>query len=487
MGQIGLIERQPLKRQLILTFVWILLLSAVCSAAAMVSGFWWLTRSSWFQPANAYENQLPAIKDYVRSQHDRILDPASRPELEKRIPSEGIQYQVTDTTGRPIYGTLAERAIPGQAALLEQLNRTAAADPSFGFGGRFREVMPLSSAGGEWKGAILLQYKLEATASGGSVLWAKAALALLFLVSPFLFITLFTYLFAGRFGRRLARPVQELIEASKRIRDQDLDFTVTYKVDNELGLLTESFENMRSALKSSLLREWRLEQERRDMMDAIAHDFRTPMTIIQGNVELLADMPELTREKAAGHLRVLEDNIRRVNRLIQDVEIASEKDIDYFPLRVEKVTLAEFLADKERELRFLCRSRGIGCTFTFEDEASEEGPQVDLDVERISQVLDNLMANAIRYVPSADARLDLRVRRQTGTLEIELCDNGPGFRDQDLPHLFDKFYTGDKGQTGLGLYTAKLIAEKHGGGIRAGSRPEGGACLRFWVRTTGVK
>ncbi|MEC0242281.1 HAMP domain-containing sensor histidine kinase [Paenibacillus dokdonensis] len=484
MGKIGFIERLPLKRQLILTFVWIMLLSVVCTIITIGIGMWWLSKSSWIQPANTYESQLPEIAQYVRSQHALILNPDNRAELEKRVPADGIQYQVVTVDGKPLYGTLREQKITTRDALINGLNKTVSAGSSMGFGGRFLKIVPVTSVDGDLKGAILFQYKLEVSGKSGSGFnWANLAMILIFLVSPFLYIAIFTYLFAAKFGRRIARPVHELIEASQRIRNQDLDFTVSYKADNELGMLTESFENMRGALKSSLLREWKLEQERRDMMDAIAHDFRTPMTIIQGNVELLADTPDMIRSRAEVHLKVIEDNIQRVNRLIQDVQIASEKDMEYFPLRGEEVILEDFLRDKEREVGYICHSHRAEYSFEYEVLTVDPMTPVYMDVQRVSQVLDNLIANSIRYLPSEAGWLGVRVQRQSSALLFEICDNGPGFKDQDIPHLFEKFYRGEKGQTGLGLYTAQIIAEKHGGSIRALNRKEGGACMVFTIRT----
>ncbi|MEI0740207.1 HAMP domain-containing protein [Paenibacillus sp. JTLBN-2024] len=101
---------------------------------------------------------------------------------------------------------------------------------------------------------MVFRYKLEATTAASGSNWINLAIVMYFVVSPFLYVALFTYLFAARLGKRIAKPVHNLIEASKRIRDQDLDFTISYQADNELGMLTESFENMRSALKDALLR-----------------------------------------------------------------------------------------------------------------------------------------------------------------------------------------------------------------------------------------
>jgi len=483
MGKIGFIERLPIKRQLILTFVWIMVFSVACTAITLVFGVGWIVSNKWIRPANSYENKIPSLVAYVKSQGDAILDPTSRAELEKRIPKDGIQYQAVDLSGKPLYGTMRERKFQTSQALIENLNTTKAAGTTKSFGGMFIRSVPVMSAAGDLKGAMVFRYKLEATTAASGSNWINLAIVLYFVVSPFLYVALFTSLFAARFGKRIARPVHNLIEASKRIRDHDLDFTISYKADNELGKLTESFENMRSALKDALLREWKLEQERRDMMDAIAHDFRTPMTVIQGNVELLADTPDMPRSQAEGHLRVIEDNIQRVNRLIQDVQIASEKDLEYFPLRGAQVSLRQFIQDKEREIGYMCSSRQARFSFEYEINEPGGGETVFMDVQRISQVMDNLIANSFRYLPAEGGWLGVRIERSASGLQFEICDNGPGFAEKDLPHLFKKFYRGDKGQSGLGLYTAKVIVEKHGGCIRASNRKEGGACMVFTIRT----
>ncbi|MDR0270899.1 HAMP domain-containing sensor histidine kinase [Paenibacillus sp.] len=484
MGKIGFVERLSFKKQLILTFVWIMVLSVICTIITIVIGGIWIAKNTQIRPANSYEKQIPNIIKYVRTEGAAILDPKIRPELEQRIPAEGIRYQVVDTSGTPLYGTLQERQFQNKESLIESLNTTSGGRRNSAFGGMYTRCVPVITAEGDYKGAILLRYKLEVSTAPESG-WINFAIVLYFVISPFLYIALFTYLFAGRFGKRIARPVHDLIEASKRIQDQDLDFTVSYKAHNELGMLTESFENMRSALKSSLIREWKLEQERRDMMDAIAHDFRTPMTVIQGNVELLADTPEMPRSQAEGHLKVIEDNIKRVNRLIQDIQVASEKDIEYFPLRSGEVCLQDFLQDKKLEIEYICSSRHAEYSFDFVDLTPNAGGTLFMDVQRVSQVLDNLISNSLRYLPQEGGWIGIRIERHVSALLFEICDNGPGFNDKAMPRLFEKFYRGEKGQSGLGLYTAKIIAEKHGGNIRAYNRQEGGARMTFTIRTQG--
>lgn len=486
MGKIGIIERLPIKKQLIYTFILIMVMSVIMTLITLGIGLSWLIKTSWFNPANHYEQQIPAIQRYVRSMGEEILDPQQRAALENKIPLDGMQYQVLDIGGKVRYGTLEGQIIADKISLIDRMNTSYSHHSSLGFGGVITKIIPVATLGGDLRGALILEYKMEVSTNGkgpnSDVL--KFALILFFVASPFIFIALFTYIFAARFGRQINRPVKELIEASKRIQRQDLDFSITYRASNEIGLLTESFDNMRKALKDSLLREWKMEQERRDMMDALAHDFRTPMTIIQGNVELLLDTVDIPRDKLEGQLKVVEHNIKRVNRLIQDIQVASEKDLEYFPLHLKEIDIHEFSEMKEREIRYLCSTNQLKCTYLVEDRR-QAAQTVYMDVQRVGQILDNIVTNSIRFAPD-QGELSVTVTIHDQYIRYEICDSGPGFKDTEIPHLFQKFYRGEQGQSGLGLYTARVITEKHGGTIHANNRQDGGACVIFTIKTERV-
>ncbi|GGF89263.1 sensor histidine kinase [Paenibacillus albidus] len=480
MGSNSFIERYTIKKQLILTFLMILGSSLVMTVITILAGVSWLISNDGMQPANYYERQIPAIIRYVQQQQGALLLPQARTGLEQIIPLSGIRYQVLNADGEVQYGTVSEQLIKGKQELLRSLNTTELLDSTVGFGGSYARMIPVATAEGDLKGALVLLYKLQMSADSPSAHLLQLVGAGVLVCSPFIYIALFTTLFASRLGRRILRPVQELIQASERIRRQDLDVPITYNANNEIGRLSQAFEAMRRELKDSLLREWRLEQERRDLMDAIAHDFRTPMTIIQGNVELLEEAGALPEEKRMSHLNIIEHNVKRVNRLIQDILAVSEKELDYFPLMLAEVDVKTFLEMKEREIQYLGKPRQIVCTVTLEERRRHPGSPALLDVQRIAQVLDNIVANSLRFLPDG-GELALRAILEEERLTLQIRDSGPGFAVEDIPFLFDKFYKGVQGQTGLGLYTARMIVRKHGGTIQAENLPDGGACVTFTV------
>jgi two-component system, OmpR family, lantibiotic biosynthesis sensor histidine kinase NisK/SpaK len=483
MGGASFVEQYSIKKQLMITFIMIMVLSIVVTVLSLGAGGIWLYSKDWLHTANHFEQKVPMIKDYIKQNGEKVLNLSARHALEQVIPLDGIQYQIVDLQGEVKYGSLETPLISGKEALIEKLNTTKLSESSLGIGGLATRVIPITGIDGEWVGAIILQYKMEvSTNSRASRLLPMLVIILLFL-SPFIYIALFTWFFASRLGKRINKPISELIQASKRIQQQDLDFSISYSANNEMGLLSKSFESMRQELKNALLREWNMEQERRDMMDAIAHDFRTPMTIIQGNVELLADGGVFSQERLDNHLRVIDHNVKRINRLIQDINVASEKDLEYFPLRLEELDMPAYLELKEQEIRYLCSHKNVGCRFIVEDRRQKPDEPIYMDVQRIGQVLDNIVSNSIHFVPT-QGEINVHLFVQDGDIRFVICDTGPGFDVKDIPLIFQKFYRGEKGKSGLGLYTARIIVEKLGGIIHAQNRPEGGACMIFTVPTT---
>ncbi|NEW04793.1 HAMP domain-containing histidine kinase [Paenibacillus sp. SYP-B3998] len=483
MGGTSFIERYSIKKQLSITFIMMMALSIGMTVLTLGAGGYWLYAADFLRPANHYEQEIPIIEAYVKQHGEELLNVSARDALEQVISLGGIQYQIMDVRGAFKYGSIEMPLISNNEALIEKINTTTISDASLGIGGVITKVIPITAAEGQWRGAMLLQYKMEVSSSSkASRLLLVLVICLLF-ASPFMYIALFTWLFATKLGKRMNKPISELIHAAKRIQKQDLDFSISYAANNEIGILSQSFESMRQELKNALLREWKMEQERRDMMDAIAHDFRTPMMIIQGNVELLTEVTELTQERLHNHLRVIEHNVRRVNRLFQDIQVVSGKDLEYFPFGLEKVDLPTFIDMKEHEIRYLCASKQVGFKFSIEERRRLQDSPIYMDMQRIGQVLDNIISNSLRFVP-AHGEIDGRVILYDGLIQFEICDTGPGFDLKDIPFLFQKFYRGEKGQSGLGLYTASIIVEKHGGKIEAYNRAEGGACLVFTMQTT---
>lgn len=307
-------------------------------------------------------------------------------------------------------------------------------------------------------------------------------LAVLVVVAvPFLVLFLSVLFFAWLMGRRIKQPVDELMLAVEKIRQQDLNFTIHYQGRNELGDLCQAFNELRRELQQSLEREWRKQEEMRTTIAALSHDLRTPVTIIQGHVEGLAraEAGEKRSARLERYLPVLEASSQRMARLLNDMLLVSALEQSSFLIQPQAVALVEEMERKAHVYQLQAAAQEIEFSYTYYNLAGQETP-VLLDLHRLEQILDNLFENALRYTP-AHGQIFLTCTRDSHSLTFVLRDTGCGIASEDLPHVFARFYHGRQqpenklpGTAGLGLYTCKLLVEKQGGSIAIQNHPAGG-------------
>jgi len=302
---------------------------------------------------------------------------------------------------------------------------------------------------------------------------------------PCILLIIVTLIFARLMGRKISQPVNELMLAVQKIRQQDLNFSIHYQGQNELGELCSAFNELRSELQESLEREWSKQEEIRTMIVALSHDLRTPVTIIQGHIESLvrAEAGEKRTQRLERYLPVLESSSQRMTRLLNDLLLVSSLEEAGFVIQPQPVQLAEALERKAAVYRLQAATHEIAFS-AGHALATGTGP-VLLDLHRLEQVLDNLFENALRYTP-ARGQISLTCTQQPDLLLFLLRDTGCGIAPADLPHVFEKFYhgqarPGEKAHraTGLGLYTCKLLIERHGGTIALQNHLAGGCEVAF--------
>ncbi|HEU5383024.1 MAG TPA: HAMP domain-containing sensor histidine kinase [Ktedonobacteraceae bacterium] len=324
-----------------------------------------------------------------------------------------------------------------------------------------------------------------------SDLSVQIGLSLLALSFPIVGLIAAILFFAWRMGRKVSRPVSELMAAVEKIRQQDLNFSINYHEPNELGDLCSAFNELRSELQASLEREWRKQEEMRTMIAALSHDLRTPVTIIQGHIESLVrtDAGEKRNQRLERYLPVLESSSQRMTRLLNDMLLVSSLEEASFVIQPQPVQLAEALERKAAMYRLQAATHEIAFSYGHENrDPSANGPgPVLLDLHRLEQVLDNLFENAMRYTP-AHGQISLTCTQQPDLLFFVLRDTGCGIAPADLPHVFEKFYHGQarpdekaRKASGLGLYTCKLLVERHGGTIALQNHPAGGCEVAFYL------
>lgn len=263
----------------------------------------------------------------------------------------------------------------------------------------------------------------------------------------------------GLLAFTLTRSLRELTEATVEIARGKLGRQVKVRSKDELGELAASFNKMSEDLA-------RATQARRQMTADIAHDLRSPLSVIAGYAEALSDgklpgTPEV--------YDVLHQETRHLSRLVEDLRTLSLADAGELPLNLETTSPKSILELVAGRYSVTAKQLGIA----LHVEIQPDLPLLDVDLERMAQVFDNLIRNAFRYTPEGGEVL-LTAAAANRTVQLQVRDNGPGIAPEDLPHIFDRFYRGDKsrlqnGESGLGLAIAKSIVEAHAGTIRVES------------------
>jgi len=263
-------------------------------------------------------------------------------------------------------------------------------------------------------------------------------------------------------SRSLSGPVHALAGAAKALAEGKRGLRVDVAGSREVALLGKSFNSMAEALEKQ-------EALRRQLIADIAHELRTPLAVIRGNLEALLD--GIYRPTAETIVPIHEEALL-LTRLVDELRDLALAEAGQLPLHIESVNVVELARGVLSGLTPLANERSIALELVL---PGAEPPPVAVDAGRIRQVLTNLLANALRYTPQR-GRVQVAVEQAAPEwVEVQVSDNGPGIRPEDLPHVFDRFYRGDRARTrdgggaGLGLAIAKQWVEAHGGRIRAES------------------
>lgn len=479
MGKGSILKNMPLKKQLTFSIVGVILLSAVFTIIT-AAGIVYLSYYAGYNmyPANYYEKKIPEVVKYIVNNNDVIMDKSSQKAIEKVIPLKGMDYQVMDISGVPVYGSMMKRLIIDRKQLLYSLNSRVT-------NGRTSILLyPVIGSGGGLKGAIALRYRVEAGFDYKGYQLGEGQLTMLFLIIPFFYIIIFTVIFVRIIGRNMLMPVGELVKAFQSVKNRDLDFKIGYDGENELGQLCCTFESMRSELESSLKREWNMYQKNQEMFAAIAHDIRTPVAIIKGHAEALIDGGAKHPERISKYLEIIDSNAARIIKLVSSVNEASEAE-RYMEMNPEETDIEEFMKDKCQEYSMLVLPKNIKVIYCsgFNEK---ESIKYTIDKEEISRVLDNIFSNSMHYTPDGGS-IEIKTFKTEDGIGFNIHDSGEGFKEKDYEAVFEKFYrseearTGEKGHCGLGLYIAKEIIKRHGGSITAYNSEDGGACIEFTI------
>jgi signal transduction histidine kinase len=273
----------------------------------------------------------------------------------------------------------------------------------------------------------------------------------------------FALLLGGVLAKALTRSLRELTQATQALKSGKLGHQVEVRSQDELGVLAESFNQMSAELAQST-------ELRRRMTANIAHDLRSPLSVILGYTEALSDGK---LEPGPEILSVMHTEAQHLNHLIDDLKTLSLADAGELPLIPQKIAPGVLLQRAADAHSILADRKGI----TLAANIPPGLPEIQVDVERMIQVLGNLLNNALRYTPSG-GEITLSAQAVEKAIHLKIADSGVGISAEDLPYVFERSYRGDKarqqvegGESGLGLAIAKSLVEAQGGQISVESQP----------------
>lgn len=265
---------------------------------------------------------------------------------------------------------------------------------------------------------------------------------------------------------KMARPLKQLNSGVSRIKAQDLDFHLHPTSSDELGSLVEAFETMRQALKSALQTAWQLVDEQKQVNAAFAHDLRTPMTVLQGSVELLelqGNDPQLIQESIHGIKRQLD----RINAFIQIMShLSAVQNMQLVPSSLTPEKLEGLLKDETNQL---ATEKSIVWQVDFRTPTTD---QLKLSSEAILEIFDNQMSNAIRF---AKTKITVCLTVSHDQVEIRVENDGqPLTHTEQINAKLPYFSNGKHGKhLGVGMYICEKLCEAHHGHFTINNQPAG--------------
>ena len=272
-------------------------------------------------------------------------------------------------------------------------------------------------------------------------------------------------------SRTLTRPIRELTQATHAVSEGDLSQQVPVRSKDELGELAQAFNKMSAQLSRSV-------NARKQMTADIAHELRTPLSLILGHAEAVHDgvLPP-----SPENFEIIREEATRLEHLVNDLRTLSLADAGELSIQMQDIEPQRLVNEVASLYQYQAQKKSI----TFELDVAPDLPDIEADPGRITQVLTNILDNALRHTPEG-GRIILSAYQIDDMVELAVQDSGPGLNVEDVDRIFERFYRADAsrqredGGSGLGLAIAKSIVQAHGGQVSAESEP--GAGLKVKIR-----
>lgn len=458
-----LVARRNKEKEISLKRFFIIFLTRTILSLAFTGLLWAIlltatSRSGIIIPANAVEHSL--------STWISTLDGHSAVTPEE-VP-EGADYAFFNTDGRLLQTSFDEKTLPTAVKL--------AAGGGQGITKRAGTLIYFCFNTDTQR--IVVSYRLAARFASPMLGRLFPNAELFFFLLLFLMLAVDLVLIASGYARKLNRELQKLAAAAEEIREQNLDFVPQKTRLNEFNQIMDSLDRLKTDLNRSLREQWAMEQQKKRQLAALAHDIKTPLSIVTGNAELLLESNQ-TEEQREYTIFILEHAgqiHRHVTRMIELFRSSRLSDDSSDICR-----LSELLSAAVQNVESLGKKKHLSYTLT----TVQLPDSLPVPKDALQRILDNLIDNAVEYSPE-NGTVFLHVSAAEQMLRLSIRDEGEGFSKEALSLAADEFYRADPSRSsrthfGLGLAITKQIAAELNGTLRLENAPEGGALVMVCI------
>ncbi|MDR9792831.1 HAMP domain-containing sensor histidine kinase [Aeribacillus pallidus] len=430
-----------------------------------------ITNNNTIKPSNYYVKYIDLIEKKIEENSSSILKGQL---IDLKSYHENIQGEVLDINGNHMYGD--------KGVVENKINFSKVINHEIVKGKYVYRYVPV-----QHNNSIQAVYVIKAPFgflinnikdNPGVVL-----IYILLLISPLIFFIIYLILFTSKLYKSLFNNIKVLLQAAEKISNGDFDFQVHGLKRGEFIKIQNSFNTMINALKETIENLSKLDDERKMMMSSIAHDIRTPLTVIQGQMDLIADLKNHDDLDIIPHLDIIRNNCNKMVMLTDNLSLLYKVEKANFLLNIKKLDLNKMLIEKKQEISAVAYNKR-NLDIKFDINLSKQFYL--LDESMLMRVLDNILYNSLRFTTNGEIKLEVHdeLGDESNKIFFKCMDTGIGFKQKDASMLFEAFYQDEqyKNHIGLGLYISKKIVNNFGGEILAYNNEKGGATVEFYIK-----
>lgn len=426
----------------LLCFFLILLLPWIFFVTAHLMETKTLSITKYHSQNENLQRQLPQTIQLIEAGSDQWMDPSWQDQLHKELRKAKIDVAIQSASGQEIYRSNPERR-------------------AFTSTERFSVIED-----GHLLGSVILYVPKSNTVQ---------------MISAFAGLLLAFFIVGIEMRRFLLKPLEKMSAAARQIAAGDWDVELPLSRVTEIAEVRDGFEVMVKGLQNSYRKQAELEDERRFVIAAVAHDLRTPLFALRGYLEGLEQGIAQSPEKIAKYLAVCKEKSAQLDRLVEDLFTFTKMEYLETELSNNTVDLNLIIRKSIDSLSPLAQQKHISISKPSTDDCIISG-----DSHLLERAVNNLLDNAVRHTPSGD-EIIVQCYKDGNKVKFTIRDSGPGFSSEELERVFEPLYRGEvsrsrsTGGSGLGLTISQRIVRRHGGELAVSNHPEGGALLAGWI------